>query len=62
MAKEAKLKKGKLSLIPMITKEDPFNIINVALLKKGRIKKSSASEIPCSAFSNEPFTKKQFHD
>ena len=62
MAKEAKLKKGKLSLIPMITKEDPFNIINVALLKKGRIKKSSASEIPWSAFSKEPFTKKQVHD
>jgi hypothetical protein len=42
--------------------EDPFNHINTALLKKGKISKVSVAEIPWHAFSTEPFEKKRAKD
>jgi serine protease AprX len=39
--------------------EDPFNQINMALLKKGKISKFSVAEIPWYGFSTEPFEEKR---
>ena len=60
--KKTEMKKDKASFAPTIVKEDPFNLINTSLLKKGRVKKYFSSEIPWSARSNEPFAKKQVPD
>lgn len=38
--------------------EDPFNQINTALMRKGKITKFSVQPIPWDAFSKEPFEKK----
>jgi len=52
------------SKLDMVTKpepikgEDPFNLINTALVKNGRIVDISVDEIPDSAFSDEPIDKK----
>jgi hypothetical protein len=43
-------------------KEDPFNLIHRALLKKGKPSKYSAEEIPWHAFTREPFEKKRVED
>src|SRR3990170_1223772 len=42
--------------------EDPFNRINTARVRKGKIVKSSVEEIPWHAFSKEPFEKKKAKD
>jgi serine protease AprX len=42
--------------------EDPFNIINRAQFKKGKIVESSTSEIPWHAFSRRSFEKKESID
>lgn len=42
--------------------EDPFNRINTALLRRGKISKVVVSEIPWHAFSTEPFEKKRARD
>ncbi len=42
--------------------EDPFNIINTARVRKGKISKHTTEEIPWNAFSSEPFEKKKAKD
>ena len=44
------------------TTEDPFNQIYTALLRKGKVSKFSAKEIPWDAFSREPFEEKEAED
>jgi serine protease AprX len=43
-------------------KEDAFNLINSAQVKKGKIRKYHVEEIPWYAFSKEPFDKKQLEE
>jgi serine protease AprX len=41
---------------------DPFNQINVARVRKGKIAKHTVEEIPWDAFTTEPFDKKKARD
>src|SRR5215207_5389378 len=47
---------------PKTIKEDPFNLINSAIVKKGKIRKYIVDEIPWYAFSKEPFDKKEVEE
>jgi serine protease AprX len=42
--------------------EDPFDVVHVARVRKGRISKRAVEELPWSAFSWEPFERKQAKD
>jgi serine protease AprX len=42
--------------------EDPFDQINTAVLKKGKITRRTVQEVPWDAFSKEPFEKKDTQD
>ena len=42
--------------------EDPFDQINTAVLKKGKITRRTVQEVPWDAFSKEPFEKKDSQD
>ena len=39
--------------------EDPFNLVHSARIRKGRIERSTTSELPWDALSNAPFDKKR---
>jgi serine protease AprX len=54
--------KGVRGKKPKNTKEDPFNLINSAIVKKGKIRKYIVNEIPWYAFSKEPFDKKEVEE
>jgi serine protease AprX len=54
--------KKKIEIVNPVEAEDPFNHINTALVKKGKIVKFSVQEIPWQAFSNEQFDKKEFEE
>jgi serine protease AprX len=42
--------------------EDPFDVVHVARVRKGKISKHAVEDLPWSAFSSEPFEKKQAKD
>ena len=54
--------KGVRGKKPKDIQEDPFNLINSAVVKKGKIGRYIVDEIPWHAFTKEPFDKKEVEE